>query len=81
MHIRQPEIATLRSIGKLRVIDAEGREHRRMEVVHVHWIAGSIANARRPGTMAFDIADAVGEAMRPEVLAEAVLAYPRWHRG
>jgi hydroxyethylthiazole kinase-like uncharacterized protein yjeF len=49
--------------------------------VHVHGIAGSIAGARRPGAMAFDVADAVGDAMQPEVLAQAVVAYPRWRRG
>lgn len=49
--------------------------------VHVHGIAGVLAAAQRPGAMALDIADAIGDAMRSEVLARVVVAYPRWRRG
>ena len=49
--------------------------------VHVHGLAGALAVAQRPGAMALDIADAVGDAMQAEVLARAVVAYPRWRRG
>ena len=37
MHICQPEVSSLMSVGKLLVIDAEAMQHGRVEVVNVNW--------------------------------------------
>ena len=39
VHISEPEIATLKSIGQFFVIEAEQMQNRRVQIVHVHFVA------------------------------------------
>ena len=38
MHIRQSEVATLKTIRQLRVIEAQQMQHRRVQIVNVNFV-------------------------------------------
>src|SRR5438445_1536926 len=42
MHVRQPEVTTLKTIRELRVIEAEQMENGRVQVMHVDFVRGCV---------------------------------------